>query len=116
MLSEISLRDDVAIARLIEQEDVAAIMGNEASPAPQKVQELRLLFKSQRYPELNKAEVAYHQTLKSMRLDPRIQLQPPRFFEGKSYRLTLTIDSRRQLKSLQPQIEKLILHPDLLPE
>jgi hypothetical protein len=49
-------------------------------------------------------------------LDPQIQLQPPRFFEGSSYRLTMTVESRRQLQSLQMEIGRLMDHPELLPE
>lgn len=116
LISEISLRDAISIARLIEQDDILSIMGNEDSTAPQKVQELRLMLKAKRYPELSKAEAAYNRTLKSLQLNRSVQLHPPRFFEGKSYRLTLTIDSRRQLKSLQSEIEKLVHHPNLLPE
>jgi len=65
---------------------------------------------------LSKAETAYHQKLKTLKLNPRVQIHPPRFFEGKSYRLSLTIDSRRQLKSMQSELDKLVHHPSLLPE
>ena len=101
---------------LIEQDDIAAILENKDSPAPQKVNKLRLMLKSKRYPELSRAEASYTQALKSLKLDPGLQFQPPPYFEGKTYRLTLTIASRRQLKSLQSEIDKLILHPDLIPE
>ncbi|BBO67009.1 hypothetical protein DSCA_09390 [Desulfosarcina alkanivorans] len=116
LISEISLRDDIPIVRLMAQDDIAAITGNENMPAPQKVGELRGLLKTRRYPELSEAEALYHRNLKSLRLDPRIQLQPPRFFEGNTYRLSLRIDSRQQLKSLQPELDKIVRHPALLPE
>lgn len=116
LICEISLRDDISIATLMEQDDIAAVMRNEDIPTPQKVKTLRLMLKMKRYPELSKAEALYKQKLKSLKLDPRVQLEPPRFFEGESYRLAVTIASRRQLKSLQSEIEKLILHPNLLPE
>ena len=116
LISEISLRDDISITSLMAQDDIAAVMGNDASPTPQKVQQLRLMLKAKRYPELVKAETTYHQTLKSLQLDPRIQLHPPPFFEGKAYRLTLTVDSRRELSALQTELKKLVHHPNLLPE
>lgn len=116
LISEISIRDDISIARLLEQDDITAVMGNDGSPVPQKVQHLRMMLKAKRNPELSKAEALYHQKVKSLKLNPRVQLQPPRFFEGKSYRLTLTVDSRRQLKFLQSELKKLIDHPNLLPE
>ncbi|MBC2713357.1 MAG: ParB/RepB/Spo0J family partition protein [Desulfosarcina sp.] len=116
LISEISFRDDISIARLIEQDEIAVVMENGDSPAPQKVRELRMMLKVKRYPELSKAEAAYNQKMKALKLNPYIQLQPPRFFEGKAYRLTLTVDSRRQLKSLQSELEKLVYNPSPLPE
>jgi ParB family chromosome partitioning protein len=116
LISEISLRDDIPVAKLIAQADIADIIENADCPAPQKAQQLRMLMKAKRFPELSKAETAYHQKLKTLKLNPRVQIHPPRFFEGKSYRLSLTIDSRRQLKSLQSELDKLVHHPNLLPE
>lgn len=116
LVSEISLRDDVPIAGLIAQADIADTMNNADLPAPQKAQQLRMTLKSKRFPQLSKAEAAYNQKVKSLKLNPRVQIHPPRFFEGTSYRLSLTIDSRRELKSLQSELDKLVLHPNLLPE
>jgi ParB family transcriptional regulator, chromosome partitioning protein len=116
LISEISIRDGISIVRLMEQDDISAILANRDFSAPQKVRELRLMLKAKRYPELSRAEALYAQKLKSLKLDPRVQLHPPRFFEGNTYRLSLTVDSRRQLKSLKTELEKLIQHPTLLPE
>ncbi len=116
LITDISIRDGISIAELIEQDDIAAIMANQRSPAPQKVQALRLILKAKRYPELSKAEAAYNRVLKTLKLDPRIQFQPPRFFEGNAYRLSMTIGSLRELKELTSELEKLAQHPNLLPE
>ena len=116
LISDISRRDDIPIARLIAQADTIEIIGNTDFPAPQKAQHLRTMLKAKRYPELSKAEASYNQKVKTLQLNPRIQIHPPRFFEGPSYRLSLTVDSRRQLKSLQSDLEKLVRHPSLLPE
>lgn len=116
LIGDIAKRDDIPVAKLIKDKAISAIMDNADTSTPQKVQLLRLMLKARRYPELSKAEAAYHKQLKSLKLNHRVQLQPPRFFEGTAYRLTLTVDSRAQLKSLQPELDKLIRHPDLLPE
>lgn len=116
LITEISLRDNTSIARLIEVDDIAEVMDKGDRSAPQKVRELRTILRSKRYPELSKAESLYIQKIKSLKLDPHIQLAPPRFFEGSTYRLTLSVDSRRQLKSMQQQLNKLVDHTDLLPE
>lgn len=116
LISEISGRDDIPIARLMGQADIADIFENAEIPAPQKTQQLRMMLKSKRFPELSKTEAAFSHKVKSLKLNPRVQLHPPHFFEGTSYRLSLTIDSRHQLKSMQSELDKLINHPNLLPE
>jgi ParB family transcriptional regulator, chromosome partitioning protein len=116
LIDDISIRDGIPITEVVAREEIQAVMSKKESSASQKVQELRLLLKSERYPELSKAEAAFKRMLKSLKLNPRVRLQAPAFFEGKTYRLTLNIDSRHQLLSLTTDIEKIAKHPDLLPE
>lgn len=116
LILEISRRDDISIARLMKRDDIMAVIENDDSSSPQKTREVRVLLKAERYPELSKAEAVYLRKVKSLKLSPLVQFQPPQFFEGKSYRLTLTVNSRRQLQSLQTELEKLVHHPDLLPQ
>jgi len=116
LIVDISRRDGVSVAGLVQQDDVVGILTDEATAAPQKIQLLRQLLKMKRFPTLSQAEANYRQMLKSVRLDTRVQIQPPRFFEGKSYRVTMTVESRRQLKTLQLELDKLANHPHLLPE
>lgn len=113
---DISRRDGISIASLIKKDEIAGVLKSEDSSTPQKVQRLRHILKTKRYPELSKAEADYHQMVKSIQLNPRVNIQHPRFFEGTTYRVTLTIESRQQLKSLQAELDKLVRHPHLLPE
>jgi hypothetical protein len=69
-----------------------------------------------RYPALSNAEDAFQLSFKALKVNSAIQLQPPRFFEGKAFRLSLSIRSRQQLKSLLGDLEKIADHPHLLPE
>jgi ParB family chromosome partitioning protein len=115
-IGEISRRDKISVCDLIGMPMIKQILEPAETPLPQKVQAVRKLLKHKRYPALSQAEDAYLHHLKTIKLSPRIQLQPPRFFEGRTYRLTLNVNSRRQLKALQPELEKLIRHPHLLPE
>lgn len=115
-LVDISHRDGIPLVKLIEQEEITGILENKEVPAPQKVQALRKLLKTKRYPELSNAEHVFHRMLKSLKLSSRIQIQPPPFFEGKTYRVTLRLDSRKQLKSIHSELDKLASHPHFLPE
>lgn len=116
LLTEIGRRDAMTIRSLLTRPRVAEILDNDQTATPQKVQQFRGLLKTLRFPTLSRVEQNYRQALKALHLSPRIQIQPPPFFEGKSYRVTLTVDSRQQLKSLQHALEQLIATPDILPE
>lgn len=116
MISETALRDDIPIADLLARDEIVAITENPGLDPPRKTREMRQVLKSRRYPELSKAEAEFQRALKSLKLNSSIQLQPPPFFEGRTFRLILNIDSRRQLKALLAEVEKLAAHPLLLPE
>jgi hypothetical protein len=116
LICDISNRDDLPIDQLLAAPEVRVIADDADTPLPQRVHRLRRLFKQWRFPELTAAQKRFGQQLKSLKLPPFIQFQPPPFFEGASYRLTMTIASRRQLASLQTEIEKLAAHPNLLPD
>ena len=115
LITDISARDGISIADLLAQEAIAAVVDDPDCPTPQKVERLRGTLKSMRFPELVKAEADFQRNLKSLNLHPHIQLAPPPFFEGRSYRLTLTVDDRDGLSRLQSELDRLIDHPNLLP-
>lgn len=115
-LVELSIIKDLSISRLLEQEDINKILSDSDSPLPQRVQRLRQVLKKMRYPELSKAEDGFYQAVKALKVNSTIHLQPPPFFEGKTFRLSLSIHSRQHLKSLLPDLEKLAGHPHILPE
>ncbi len=116
LITDISARDGISIADLLAQKEIAAVVSDPHCPAPQKVQRLRGMLKSMRYPQLVQFETDFQRRLKSIDLHPHIHLQPPPFFEGTSYRLTLTVAGRNALSHLQSELSKLIDHPGILPE
>lgn len=116
MIEEISIRDSISMAQLLAAKDLTAILDQEEMPLPERVDRLRRVLKWRRFPELSKAEDAYFQARKALKLNPRIQIQPPRFFEGNTFRLSLSIQSRAELLSLIPDIEKIAANRHLLPE
>ena len=116
MIREIALRDGISITALIQQADIAAVLNHDELPQSNKVQKLRRILKTRRYPALSAAEDEFQQSLRSIKLDPQIQLHHPPFFEGKAYRLTMTIQSKQQFKKRLSQLEKLASHPRILPD
>lgn len=116
LIVELAIIEGTSVSRVLAGQDIAPILAEDDSPLPQRVQRLRQALKKKRYPELSKAEDAFHRAVKALKVDSAIGLQPPRFFEGKTFRLTLSVNSRRQLKSLLPDLEKIANHPHILPD
>lgn len=116
LIVEMSIIKKISIAHVLEQEDIATILDEEDASMPQRVQRLRQVLKKMRYPALSEAEDAFLLAFKALGVNSVIQLHPPRFFEGKTFRLSLSIRSRQQLKSLLTDLEKIANDPDLLPE
>ncbi|PIE67678.1 MAG: hypothetical protein CSA23_02570 [Deltaproteobacteria bacterium] len=116
LICDISQREDTQICQLIQTAEVTAILKDTDAPMPQRVHGLRQLFKNWRFPELSTAEARFHKRLKSLKLAPNVQLLPPPFFEGTNFRLTLTVNSKRQLRAARQQIDKLADHPELFPD
>ncbi len=113
---ELSIIESISISCLLERKEIARITDDDESPMPQLVQHLRQTLRKMRYPELSKAEDDYYHAVKALHLDSSIQLQPPPFFEGKTFRLIISIHSRRQLRSLLPELEKIANQLPRLPE
>ena len=116
LLTDISRRDAVPIERILDQERVPNLLEDEQGSMPQRVQRLRNLLKVKRYPTLLRVEEEYRQAVKRLCLSPQVQVQAPPYFEGKRYQVTLTVESRRQLRAIQKDIDKLAADEIILPE
>lgn len=116
LITEIAKRDGLPIQTLIERDRVRLILEQELLSTPQKAQQIRHLFKAERFPALSDTQKRYQQTLRELRLSPYVQVQPPPFFEGKTYQVTLKVNSRHQLRTLQEELEKLASSATFLPE
>lgn len=115
-ITEVSRRDAIPIHRLLGQSRFQNILTDDQTPAPQRVLTLRRLVKSERFPALHRAEKDFQNALKTLHLSPRIQIQPPPFFEGRTYQITLKIESRRQMNPLQEELKRLADAENVLPE
>lgn len=116
LIVETAIIKEMGVFRLLEHRDITSIFEQDDTPMPQQVQRLRQVLKKMRYPELSKAENAFHQAYKGLKINPAIQLTPPRFFEGQTFRLSLSVRSRQQLKGLLSDLEKIAGASQILPE
>ncbi len=103
-IEEISIRDGIAIDRLLASRDVQNILSDRDIDRTQKTKSLRNFLKKRRYPHLYSAEQQFFDSLNKIKLGNRISLRPADFFEGDS--LTLHI-SFRDLKELEFHLKTL---------
>jgi ParB family chromosome partitioning protein len=116
LLSDISRRDGIALAQLLDQIPVVSTRNNKDLPSSQQLHQIRQALKKKRYPTLCRVETDFRQAVKSLALSGRIKIEPPRFFEGRSYRISVTVETREQLKRLQTELARLADHPGILPD
>jgi hypothetical protein len=116
LLTDICHRDATPISRLLDRDLIRDLLENRLASTPQKVQQLRNILKTERFPSLRRTEENYRQTLKELHLAPQLQIHPPPFFEGKTYQVSLRVESRSQLRELQKELDKIAASSSLLPE
>ena len=113
LLTEISKREDISIRQLIAEKPVQDILQNTATDRAIQRQNIRSYLRKRRYPAICKAEANYQKQVRQLKLGKRIQLVPPKDFEGTTYALTLHFKNRQDLSALNKRIEKILEHPAL---
>ena len=88
-------------------------MGADDLDRTQMTRNLRWYLKRRRFPKLIKAEKNFKNGLKKLKLGPGFQLNPPKYFEGKTYILNLSFDSLDELKDRKKTLEKMLKDPNL---
>ena len=99
-LREVSLRDEVPIASLLAREAIGEILGDQETPRPQRVEQLRRVLKEMRFPRLTAMEDKFSEYKRSLSLPPQISFYPPPFFEGEQFKMELRFNDLRQLGEL----------------
>jgi hypothetical protein len=99
-LREISLRDDIPIASLLDKGNIGKVLGGHETPRPQRIKQLRRIVKKMRFPRLIEMEQKFAEYKQSLSLPPQISFHPPPFFEGEEFRMELRFKDLRELGEL----------------
>lgn len=113
MLKEIAKREDTTITHLIADKALQNILQNAEMDRAVKRQKIRSYLRKRRFPYIVRAEENYQKLVNQLKLGSKIDLIPPKDFEGMTYMMTLRFDSRQELHDLQKKFEKIIHHPSL---
>ena len=113
LAGEIAVREDISVRELLAGKEIRDIIGADDLDRTQKTRNLRLYLKRRRFPELITAEKNFKSGLKKLKLGPGVQLNPPKYFEGKTYILNLSFDNLTELEDRKKTLEKMLKDPNL---
>lgn len=113
LLKEIAIREDIAIPQLVAEKAMQKIWRNPELDRAVKRQRIRSYLRQRRFPSISRAEKEYEKLVKQLKLGSRINLIPPKDFEGMTYMMTLRFDNHEELYHLKERFEKIIDHPGL---
>ena len=104
MTREIAGRDKKNIADVIQSKALGAIADDDQLDRNQKTALIRRHLKTARYPHLSAYEARYHQAVRALKLGTQMRIDPPPYFEGTAFTLSLRFASRRDLEAAHCKI------------
>jgi hypothetical protein len=110
--NDIARRDGVSYREIFYDSTVRRILEQEKLPRSQKGDQVRARLKKIRFPRLSQREEKYLQQSKKLHLPSGIQLVPPPFFEGQTFRLQIEFDDREALGDKAAYVMGLVKNND----
>lgn len=106
-LREISLRDGVSVSSVLAGEEIGKILADQETPRPQRIERLRKIIKTMRFPLFTEMEEKFAQYKRSLSLPPQISFHPPPFFEGEEFRMELRFKDFATFKKLTAKLRQI---------
>ena len=113
LAKEISLREDIPVLKVIENNILQKILTNEDLDRNQKISKIRIYLKQRRFPVITAAEKEFESHLKKLKLGNGIKLIPPDNFEGNTYFLKISFKNLIELKDRKASFDAFIQNPSL---
>ena len=110
--NDIARRDGVSYREIFYDSTVRRILEQEKLPRSQKGDQVRARLRKIRFPRLSQREEKYLQQSKKLDLPSGIQLVPPPFFEGQTFRLQIEFDNREALGDKAAYVMGLVKNND----
>ena len=99
LIDEICLRDDCGAAQLWAELELADVLRDASLSGPQRIEHVRRLLRTRRYPMLRAHEEVFETARRDLRLPSPISLQPPPYFDGSQYQVNFRFGSREELRA-----------------
>ena len=107
-VSEIAIRENLSVEKVLSTQKIIFILENEKLSQPQRGEAIRNYLRERRYPKLKEKEKEFIRNLKQLKLHPSIHLKPPPFFEGNHYHLSLHFRDLEELKKILQELKSLL--------
>ena len=101
---DIAVRNGISCKAVVRDEAIQEIVALDKLTVSQKGDRIRAVLKKRRSPHLSQSEEKFLHLSKKLHLPEGVQLSPPPFFEGGSFRLQIEFD---RVENLQNKIERL---------
>ncbi len=113
LIKEISLREDIPMAEILEGLHLKRILNDENLDKNQKIRKIRSHLKQRRFPAITCAERWFEEHRQNLKLGSGIKLIPPDNFESPTYFLNFSFKDLKELKHLKKIFDSLIKNPSL---
>jgi ParB-like chromosome segregation protein Spo0J len=110
--NDIALRDGVSYREILYDAAMHRILEQEKLSRSQKGDQVRARLRKIRFPRLAHREEIFIQQRKKLHLPSGVQLMPPPFFEGQTFRLQIEFDDREVLADKAAHVMDLVKNND----
>jgi len=111
MLEDICRRGGSNAAAVLQALHVPDILAAPHLSGPQKIEQVRRVLHTARYPRFSAYEQQFQETLRQLRLPAPVQLRPPPYFEGQQYQVTFGFRTRQELQQYAQRLLEAADHP-----
>jgi len=91
MTDAISKRDQTGIGEILGAPELAAVLHDNKSSAPEKLDLLVKSLKKTRHPNYHKLYSRHQKLLRAMKIPGEVKIEPSDYFEGPEYKMELTL-------------------------
>jgi ParB-like chromosome segregation protein Spo0J len=110
---DLARREQIPIAAVVQDQAVRSVLRHEKLTSSQKGDQIRHWLRGRRFPRLASCEQRFARARRELRLPVNMQLQPPPFFEGTTYRLQITMEKRADIATAAHELQRLAASPAL---
>jgi len=111
LINEISLRENIPVMKVIQENDFQKILQNDEIDRTKKTEKLRFYLKKRRYPSITRAEQKFEELVKKLKLGNNMKLIPPKNFEGNTFIIKLYFNNLKDLQAHSETLEEILQNP-----